>query len=243
MIRQGSYIVDRDQPSLSDGDAEAVARFHRLYYQRWNDDADTLNLSWLGHRLAKCPMDLWMYQELLVRTRPDVVVEAGTYLGGSALFLATILDYIGHGRIITIDIAPQPDRPIHPRIEYVLGSSIDPAVVQHVRASVGERPAMVILDSDHTENHVYAEMTAYSPLVHPGGYLIVEDTNVNGHPALPSFGPGPMEAVDRFLAERHDFEIDARCERFLMTQNPRGYLRRSAATGPPSGVPPASIGR
>ena len=212
---------------MSAGDAEAVARFHQLSYQRWIDNsADTLNLSWFGYRLQKCPMDLWTYQELLVRTRPDVVVEAGTFAGGSALFLATILDHLGHGRIITIDIAPQPDLPVHPRIEYVLGSSIDPAVVQRVHASVAGRPAMVILDSDHTENHVYAEMTAYSPLVPVGGYLIVEDTNVNGHPAYPSFGPGPMEAVNRFLAERHDFEIDSRCERFLMTLNPRGYLRR-----------------
>ena len=229
MIRQGSYIVDRDQSPLSAGDAETVARFHQLYYQRWLDHSDTLNLSWLGHRLAKCPMDLWMYQELLVRKRPDLVVEAGTYVGGSALFLATILDQIGHGRIITIDITPQPDRPVHPRIEYVLGSSIDPAVVRHVHAAAAGQPAMVILDSDHTEHHVYAEMTAYSPLVPVGGYLIVEDTNVNGHPAYPSFGPGPMEAVDRFLSERRDFEIDARCERFLMTSNPRGYLRRCVA--------------
>jgi cephalosporin hydroxylase len=69
-------------------------------------------------------------------------------------------------------------------------------------------------------------MVAYSPLVHPGDYLIVEDTNVNGHPTYPEFGPGPMEAVDRFLAESDGFAIDVRCERFLMTLNPRGYLKR-----------------
>jgi cephalosporin hydroxylase len=69
-------------------------------------------------------------------------------------------------------------------------------------------------------------MSAYSPLVHLGDYMIVEDTNVNGHPAWPDFGPGPMEAVNRFLSARRDFEIDERCERFMMTLNPRGYLRR-----------------
>lgn len=229
MIRQGSYVIDRDQAGLSSGDAEAVDRFHQLYYQRWVDDSDTINLSWFGYRLLKCPMDLWMYQELLVRTRPDFVVEAGTYLGGSALYLATIFDQIGHGRIITIDITPQPDRPVHPRIDYVLGSSIDPAVVQRVVESIAGQRAMVILDSDHTEDHVHAEMTAYSPLVHVGDYMIVEDTNVNGHPAWPSFGPGPMEAVNRFLSQRQDFEVDSRCERFLMTLNPSGYLRRRAS--------------
>jgi cephalosporin hydroxylase len=230
MIRQGPYVVDRDQTGLSPGDAETVDRFHHLYYHRWIDQAsDTVNLSWFGYQLVKCPLDMWMYQELLVRTRPDFVVEAGTYFGGSALYLASILDHLGHGQVITIDITPQPNRPVHPRIDYVLGSSIDPAVVQSVLESVAGRRAMVILDSDHTEDHVHAEMIAYSPLVHVGDYMIVEDTNVNGHPAWPSFGPGPMEAVNRFLSERQDFEIDARCERFLMTMNPRGYLRRCAS--------------
>jgi cephalosporin hydroxylase len=229
MIRPGNYTVDRDQPALPAADADTVDRFHSLYYQRWLEHADTINLSWFGYRVLKCPMDLWIYQELLVRTRPDVVIETGTFAGGSALYLAGILDQIGSGRIVTIDIRAEPDRPVHPRIEYVLGSSIEPDIVTRVRESVAGRRTMVILDSDHAEPHVHAEMVAYSPLVHVGGYLIVEDTNVNGHPAWPGFGPGPMEAVDRFLAERQDFEVDSRCERFLMTLNPRGYLRRIAA--------------
>lgn len=229
MIRRGSYTVDRDQAGLTPGDAEAVARFHELYYRRWIDGSDTINLSWFGYGLLKCPMDLWMYQELLVRTRPDVVVETGTHLGGSALYLATILDQIGDGQVITIDISPLPDRPAHPRIAYILGSSTDPAVLQRVHETVAGRRAMVILDSDHSANHVYAEMLAYGPLVHVGDYMVVEDTNVNGHPAWPGFGPGPMEALDRFLSERSDFEVDARCERFLMTLSPRGYLRRRAS--------------
>jgi cephalosporin hydroxylase len=86
---------------------------------------------------------------------------------------------------------------------------------------------MVMLDSDHHAAHVYEEMVAYSPLVQAGDYLIVEDTNVNGHPAWPDFGPGPMEAVDRFLAANDEFAIDRRCERFLLTICPSGFLRRS----------------
>jgi cephalosporin hydroxylase len=84
-----------------------------------------------------------------------------------------------------------------------------------------------VLDSDHRAAHVYDELIAYSPLVQIGDYLIVEDTNVNGHPTYPDFGPGPMEALDRFLSENDEFIIDQRCERFLMTLYPRGYLRRS----------------
>jgi cephalosporin hydroxylase len=85
---------------------------------------------------------------------------------------------------------------------------------------------MVVLDSDHSEAHVLQEIRRYSPLVQVGDYLVVEDTNVNGHPAYPGFGPGPMEAVEKFLAESSEFAVDARCERFLLTMNPRGYLKR-----------------
>lgn len=85
---------------------------------------------------------------------------------------------------------------------------------------------MVILDSDHAEEHVFAELRAYRDVVSVGCYLIVEDTNVNGHPARPGFGPGPMEALDRFLATSDDYVVDADRERFMMTLNPRGFLRR-----------------
>ena len=87
---------------------------------------------------------------------------------------------------------------------------------------------MVILDSDHRLDHVYNELLCYSPLVQTGDYLIVEDTNINGNPAFPDYGPGPMEAVDHFLSENREFIVDRRCERFMMTLNPRGYLRRIA---------------
>ncbi|MEK6321323.1 MAG: CmcI family methyltransferase [Acidobacteriota bacterium] len=224
----GTYFVDRDQPPLSSDEAEVVREFHDLYYRRWLEkDADTNNLSWFGHRLMKCPLDLWIYQELLVRTRPDVVIETGTKFGGSALYLAMVLDQIGDGRVITIDIDIEFVRPEHPRISYIAGSSVDTAVIQQVRHAVGSQRAMVVLDSDHSVGHVYDEMIAYSPLVQTGDYLIVEDTNVNGHPAYPGFGPGPMEAVDKFLSENDEFVIDRRCERFLLTMYPSGYLRRS----------------
>ena len=226
-VSPGSYLVDRDQPELSSEEIEIVRRFHELYYRNWIEkSADTINLSWFGHRVLKCPLDLWIYQELLVRTRPDVIIETGTKYGGSALYLAMLLDQIGHGRLLTIDTEAQPDRPKHNRVSYVSGSSIDPLVVSQVRENVGSQRAMVVLDSNHHADHVYQELIAYSPLVAKGNYLVVEDTNVNGHPAYPDFGPGPMEAAEKFLKERDDFVIDRRCERFLMTLNPRGYLRR-----------------
>jgi cephalosporin hydroxylase len=87
---------------------------------------------------------------------------------------------------------------------------------------------LVILDSDHHADHVYAELLTDSPVVQTGDYLIVEDANVNGHPTCPEFGPDPMEAVDRFLSQDDDFVIDERCEWFMLTLQSRGYLRRKS---------------
>jgi cephalosporin hydroxylase len=223
----GSYFIDRDQPLLSTEEVEIVRQFHDLTFRHWlGRGADTLQLSWFGYELVKCPLDLWIYQELLVRTRPDFVVETGTWCGGSALYLAMLLDHIDHGQLVTVDIEAKPNRPQHPRISYLTGSSVDPAVIAQIREAVGSHRAMVVLDSDHHADHVYDEIISYSPLVQSGDYMIVEDTNVNGHPVWPDFGPGPMEAVEKFLSQDDEFVIDRRCERFLMTQYPRGYLRR-----------------
>ena len=112
-------------------DQEVVDAFHRLYYGL--QDQTRENNSWFGVKTWKCPLDLWVYQELLFRVRPDVVVETGTYKGGSAYFMASILDLMGHGRVLTIDIDQDEDRPRHARIEYVTGSSVEPSVVDRVR--------------------------------------------------------------------------------------------------------------
>jgi cephalosporin hydroxylase len=226
----GPECIDRDQPALSADEVDLVNRFHDLVYRKWVSGSDTLWLNWFGFRLVKCPLDLWIYQELLVRTRPDLVIEAGTFNGGSALYIATILDLIGHGRIISIDTQPRDGRPEHPRLSYWTGSSVDPQIVAQAHREAAGGRTMVVLDSDHSTEHVFQEIMAYRTLVQVGDYLIVEDTNINGHPTYPDFGPGPMEALERFLAETDEFVSDRRCERFLMTQNPKGYLKRVRPT-------------
>jgi len=128
---------------------------------------------------------------------------------------------------VSVDIDPRPGRPVHPRVTYLTGSSTDEAILDQLRARArGRSPVMAILDSDHSREHVAAELSLYAPLVTVGSYLVVEDTNVNGHPVLPEFGPGPREAVDAFLAANSAFEVDESREKFLMTFNPRGFLRR-----------------
>jgi cephalosporin hydroxylase len=199
--------------------------FHRIYYAE--GDRTWQDTRWLGARVYKTPLDLWVYQEIVVELRPDLIVETGTYAGGTAHFLATVLDHLGNGRVLTIDVKPQPSPLQHDRITYLTGSSTDPAVADVVReASARSATTMVILDSAHDEPHVLAEMELYEAFVTPGSYLIVEDTNLNGHPVARGTGRGPMEAVDRFLSSHPRFEVDRSRERFLLTFNPRGFLRR-----------------
>jgi cephalosporin hydroxylase len=211
-----------------------IRRFHRLYYgsswQTWK------NTRWLGVTAYKTPLDLWIYQELIVSLRPQLVVETGTAAGGSALFLATVFDAIGAGEVLSIDVEARAGRPLHDRVTYLTGSSTAPEVLAVVaERAIGKAPIMVILDSDHSRDHVLEELHAYGEFVTPGSYLVVEDTNLNGHPVVSSFGPGPMEAVHDFLGDRDDFQRGAEQEKFFLTFNPNGYLRRtSPRVGHPS---------
>lgn len=186
--------------------------------------------AWLGVPAQKCPFDLWVYQELVHELRPGVIVECGTADGGSALYLASICDLLGEGEIVTVDIRDLPGRPQHGRITYLTGSSTAPEIVEAIRERVdGRSPVLVILDSNHERDHVLDEMRLYGALVTPGSYLVVEDSNINGHPVLPDFGPGPLEAIEAFLAETDEFAVDESREKYFLTFNPRGYLRKAGA--------------
>jgi cephalosporin hydroxylase len=129
--------------------------------------------------------------------------------------------------VITIDVMSHPNLPEHPRITYLSGSSSDQSIFEKVQTIVGEnKNIMVVLDSDHSRDHVLKEMHLWNSLVSIDNYMIVEDSNINGFPVRPDFGPGPMEAIDEFLATNNNFYIDSTQEKFLMTQNPRGYLKK-----------------
>jgi len=227
LYRRAQSLVPRKAYELFED--RVVREFHRLYYnsgsRTWSDTY------WLGTPAQKCPLDLWIYQELLHELRPAVIVETGTAAGGSALFLASICDLLGHGSIVTVDVAPKPGRPTHERITYLTGSSTAPEIRKQVEELVGDSaPVLVILDSNHERDHVLEELRIYAPLVTAGSFVIVEDTNVNGHPVSPDHGPGPMEAVDEFLRSSAEFSVDRRREKFFLTFNPGGYLQRQTPT-------------
>ena len=203
-----------------------VDHFHRLYYesgtQTWYK-----NTFWLGARTWKCPLDLWIYQEIIFERKPDIIIESGTAAGGSAFFMAIICDSLNKGKLISIDIENKANRPKHNRITYLLGSSTSQKIVEKVQSFIKNKDeVLVILDSDHHKEHVLRELEIYSNFVKKGSYIIVEDTNINGHPVDPEFGPGPMEAVKEFLKHNKGFVIDKSREKFFMTFNPNGYLKR-----------------
>ena len=206
------------------GRALALTLFHRAYYQgarAWEDSR------WLGFTALKAPQDLWVYQEIITSIRPDLIIETGTFAGGSALYLATVCDGLDGGQVISVDIESREDLPEHARIRYLTGSSVEPAMVDQIATlAAGAERVMVILDSDHSREHVLAELRAFGPMVTEGGYLIVEDTNINGHPIAKHWGPGPMEAIDAYFVEGAPFSVDRTREKFLFSCNPKGFLQR-----------------
>ena len=216
--------VSRERPSEAVRRA-VVEQFHRLYYhssrQTWQ------NTEFLGTRVWKNPMDLWLYQELIHRHRPDWIIEAGTKFGGSAYYFARLFDLIGHGKVITIDIEEQPNRPEHPRITYLSGSSTDPAIADSVDALVDGGKPLIVLDSSHNRDHVLDELRLWSSRVPLGWHIVVEDTHAGGHPVTTNHRRGgPWAAVERFLAEDDRFVVDESMHKFFFTFNPRGYLKR-----------------
>jgi cephalosporin hydroxylase len=208
---------------------DVVERFTEIYYEGALFGETRADTRWLGVRTDKCPLDLWIYQELLHELKPDLIVETGTAFGGSALYFASVCDLLEHGQVLTIDVQPQEGRPEHRRLEYYTGSSVAPETLEYVRDRAREaQTVLVVLDSDHRKEHVLEELRSYAPMVTPGSYLVVEDTILNGHPVSPEFGPGPMEALEEFVSANPSFTSDRAREKLYLTFNPKGYLRRAA---------------
>jgi cephalosporin hydroxylase len=195
------------------------------------------NMWFLGVRIKKNPMDLWMMQQIISEVKPDFIVETGTDHGGSALYWAAILDLHGleDARVITIDIDDRTEAVsgLHlwqDYVEFIHSSSTDESTVDQIGRRVAGKKVIVTLDSNHQAHHVLQELRMYGPLVNPGSYLIVEDTNIDGVPVAPDFGPGPMSGLLEYLSTGGEalYEQDLSREVYVLTFNPGGWLRRKA---------------
>lgn len=187
--------------------------------------------TWVGQPIWQNVLDLWTIQETISEIKPALLIETGTNRGGSALFYAHLMDLLGTGKIVTVDIVKLHELE-HPRVEFLIGSSTDDEIVARVGelAAEADGPVMVILDGLHDRDHVAAELELYAPLVTPGSLLLSQDGIIDELGMFSDSRPGPLPANRAFLERHPEFEYDSeRNERFLLTHHPLGWLRRRAA--------------
>lgn len=199
-------------------------------YLKWYYDNEIWkSVRYRGVRTLKAVTDLWNYQEIIAEREIGWVIETGTRHGGSALFFADILEaFDAEGLVLTVDVDRVPNTtPLHYRIRHIIGDSTSSQVIDKLCdiLPLKRKPLFVILDSDHSKQHVLKELDAYVPLMQPGDYLVVEDTCLNGHPVRADFGDGPLEAIQEFISKNSEvlFPDNARNEKFGMTFAPQGY--------------------
>ena len=201
----------------------------RLFLKDLIESTDNFrHTTWLGQPIWQNVLDLWVIQETVAEVRPELLIECGTNRGGSALFYAQLFDLMGKGRVITVDVRKMHELS-HPRVTFLIGSSVAPELVEQVRSAsaAATGPVMVILDSDHSREHVASELEAYASMVTSGSFLLVQDGVIDVLPRFRRWRPGPLPAIRDFLESHPEFEVDrGRTSRFLVTHHPMGWLRR-----------------
>lgn len=230
-------VADNIRRQGKDTDVQAMSR---VWMRETVPSKYSYNFSWLGRPIIQYPQDIVALQEIVWRTQPDLIIETGIAHGGSLIFFASMLELIGgNGRVLGIDIdirahnrAAIETHSMARRIDMIEGSSIAPDVTAAAATRAGGKRTMVVLDSNHTKDHVAAELKAYAPLVSPGCYLVVLDTIVEDMPD--SFfadrpwkaGNSPKSAVREFLAGTDRFVADRSVDhKLLISAGPEGYLR------------------
>lgn len=225
-----AYSGDADFRALSE--AWRVKALERKYMN---------NFSWMGRPMIQLPTDAMAMQELIWAVKPDLVIETGIAHGGSLVLSASMLELLGHGCVLGVDIeirahnrAAIEAHPMASRIILMEGSSIDATVIAKVREQAAGKRTLVFLDSNHTHEHVLAELNAYAGLVSVGSYCVVFDTFVEDMPSDYVWedrdwgkGNNPKTAVWQWIKENDNFVIDKSLEdKYLITSAPDGFLKR-----------------
>jgi cephalosporin hydroxylase len=195
--------------------------------------------TWLGIPVIQFPSDVVMMQELIWKLCPDVIIETGVAHGGGTIFYASLLELMGKGKVIGIDVEIRKHNrlaiqghPLSKRIELVEGSSTDSKIVEQVKNMLpNEGSVLVTLDSNHSYKHVLNELEIYSELIAPGGYLVVMDTAQEMLSTTPAgkdewADDNPLAAVREFILKNKEWEVDGYYTRTHITCNPSGFLRR-----------------
>ncbi len=241
------FALDSQKNIARMGPDEDLKKFSRSWQLKVEEYRYVYNFSWLGRPLIQLPQDVFALQELMWAVQPDLIIETGIARGGSLIFSASMLELNAacggpaDGEVCGIDIDIRAHNrkaieahPLAKRISMIEGSSIAPEVVAQIRGkAAAKRRVMVILDSNHTHEHVLAELQAYAPLVAVGSYCVVFDTGIAEQPPElfddRPWGPGnnPQTAVYEYLENTPGFEIDRSIsDKLSITVAPDGYLRR-----------------
>ena len=237
------YLENRKNKSFSLGlDKKIFQQSKDLIYNLDQYDYSYL-WTWMGIPIIQLPADIMATQEVIWKTKPDIIIETGVARGGSVLFMASILEMMGNGQVIGVDIDIRKHNresieahPMSKRVTLIEGGSVDDSILKQVRANIpdGAR-VMVVLDSDHSRDHVLEECRAYGPMVTKDCYMVVADTLV-GHldekeaPQNRSQvwykGNDPLTALQEYMLESDRFEIDLEINgKLVLSSSPGGYLR------------------
>lgn len=201
----------------------------------------TYNFSWMGRPIIKFPNDIVILQEIIMNVKPDYIVETGIAHGGSIIFSASMLELLGHGEVIAVDIDIREHNkkaieahPMFKRITMIEGSSVDPEIVNSIKEKVKGKKVLVCLDSLHTHDHVLKELQMYWDMVNVGSYIVCPDTFIEYFPKgyfkdRPwDVGNNTMTGLKAFLKENDNFEIDQEInDKLVITEGFDGYLKRT----------------
>lgn len=235
MASQSKTVLKRKEKDIKSL-TEAGGAWTRV---AWENKMD-YEVTWLGIPIIQNPYDIVLMQELIFELKPDIIVETGIAHGGSLIYYSSLLELIGKGKIIGIDVdIRQHNRvliekhPMMKRIELIEGSSVDPAIVKKVKSLIKKTDTvLVILDSDHRKPHVLAEMNMYADLVSIGSYVVVFDTTMRDLAGLKGAtehfrANSAMDAVEEFIAKNDNFIIDKSKNKYYVSSCRNGFIKKS----------------
>lgn len=244
-----AFINEVSERIDDNGQNEELVQSARDFMKASTVPKYSYNFSWLGRPIIQYPQDILAMQEIIWSIKPDLIIETGIAHGGSLIFYASILEMNAachgpqDGEVLGIDIDIRAHNrnmiekhPMSKRINMIQGSSTSPDIIEQVKKKTnGKQNILVCLDSNHTHDHVLAELEAYAPFTTPGSYCVVFDTiieNIPGdlYPDRP-WGPGnnPKTAVTEYLKTHPEFMIDKQMDnKLLISVSPDGYLKRIA---------------
>jgi len=241
-----SSITLKDGTKIKLDDPRAFSMISEAWLRVGWDTKYVYGFSWLGRPIIQLPEDMIRIQEVIYQIQPDVIVETGIAHGGSLVFYASLCTAIGKGRVIGVDVEIRPhnrkaieDHRLSPMITLIEGSSSDPSTVQSVKEKIGSsETVLVLLDSNHSKEHVFAELESYSPIVSVGSYIVACDGIMKQVVGAPRTQPewtwnNPLSAIDDFLAAHSNFISEEPNKQFneglisdRVTYWPKAFLRR-----------------